>query len=182
MDRDQGTAQHDVPGFKGPREWLRLVRTDGHPEFVADLFEYFKIGITFASALRDLDAYGADQLVFSSASSTSAQIIAMCVKEVLPDLSIVGLTSPRNFEMVEAMSYFDEAYTYDDLTSADGSRPSLYFDALGDGSVSIACLEHFTTKRWWLYRQGGEEAMPALLRRNLRGTQYSNGIASQSPA
>jgi hypothetical protein len=178
VDRSHGTALQSAPGFKGPLEWLRLVRTDGHPDFVADLFEYFKIGITYARALRDLEAYGADQLVFSAASSTSAQIIAMCVKETLPDLTIVGLTSPRNFEMVKELAYFDEVHTYDDLASSDGARPSLYFDALGNESVSVACLEHLALKRWWIYAQGGQEFFPKLLKLNRRGSEYSNGIES----
>ena len=178
VDPGRGSALQSPPGFKGPLEWLRLVRTDGYRDFVADLFEYFKIGITYARGLRDLDRYGAEQLVLSSASSASAQIIAMCVKELLPDLKVVGLTSSRNFERVKGLAYFDEAFTYEDLTSAVGTGPSLYFDVLGDESVSIACLEHFAVKRWWTYGQGGQKAFPKLLKRNRRGSEYSNGIDS----
>lgn len=178
VDQKQGTALQKVPGFKGLLEWQRLVRTDGHSAFVADFFEYFKIGITFARALRDLDGYGAEQLVLSSASSTSAQIIAMAVKEILPEMSIVGLTSPRNIERVKGLQYVDEVYPYDDLTSSTGTRPSLYLDALGSETVSIACLKHFAIKRWWAYGQGGEASLFKLLKLNRRGTQYSNGIDS----
>ena len=178
VDRSEGTASQNPPGFRGPLEWLRLVRADGHPEFVADLFEYFKIGITYARALQDLDFYGAEQLVFSSASSTSAQVIAMCVNELRPDFTVIGLTSPRNFEMVKALPYFDAAHTYDDLVSSVGAKPSLYFDALGNESVSIACLEHFDVRRWWIYAQGGQKSFPTLLRLNRRGSEYSNGIDS----
>ena len=179
VNQSEGTALQRPPNFKGPLEWLRLVRTDRHPEFVADLFEYFKIGITYARLLQDVDSYGAQQLVLSSASSTSAQIIAMCIKELRPDFPIVGLTSPRNLEMVKGFSYFDKVYTYDDIASSDGTCPSLYFDALGNESVSISCFEHFSViKRWWAYGQGGEESLSKLLKINRRGGLYTNVLDS----
>lgn len=178
VNPDQGTALQRLPKFKGPLEWLRLVRTDKHLPFIADLFEYFKIGITYARALQDLDYYGAEQLVFSSASSTSAQIIAMCVKELRPDFTIVGLTSSRNLEMVKGFSYFDEVYAYDDIASSNGGKPSLYFDALGKEPVSLSCFEHFLIKRWWIYGQGGEPSLEKFLKINRRGTLYANLIDS----
>jgi Protein of unknown function (DUF2855) len=179
VNRDEGTALQRLPKFGGPREWLRLVKTDDHSEFVADLFEYFKIGITFAGALRDIDYYDAEQLVFSSASSASAQIIAMCVKELRPDFRIIGLTSPRNLEMVKGFSYFDEVYTYDDIASSDGGKPTLYFDALGTESVSLSCFDHYRSiKRWWIYGQGGEKSQSTFLKINRRGTLYANLIDS----
>ena len=179
VNQSEGTALQNPPDFKGPLEWLRLVRTDTHPEFVADLFEYFKIAITYARLLQDCNFYGAQQLVLSSASSTSAQIIAMCIKQLRPDFPIIGLTSPRNLEMVEGFSYFDKVFTYDDITLMDSTCPSLYFDVLGNESVATSCLNHFSViKRWWAYGQGGERWLKRLKKINRRGALYTNGIDS----
>ena len=179
VDHDQGTALQHPDNFNGPVEWLRLVRTDKHPEFVADLFEYFKIGITYSRFLQDVGSYGAERLVLSAASSTSAQIIAMCIKSLRPDFQLIGLTSSRNLEMVKGFSYFDEAYTYDELTKIESSRPCLYFDTLGNESVSVSCFEHFSAiKRWWAYGQGGEKSLKKLLKINRRGFMYTNVLDS----
>lgn len=101
----------------------------------------------------------------------------MCLKELRPDFPIVGLTSQRNLEMVKGFPYFDQVYTYDDITSMNGAQPSLYFDALGNESITIACFEHLTNlKRWWAYGQGGEESLDKLLKINPRGLLYTNVI------
>ena len=165
----------DLPNFTGPKEWLKLIKMeDGESSYAIDNYEYMKIGITYARELRDMDYFGAERLVVSSASSTSGQIIAMCLKELNPSFKIVGLTSERNYGFVKQSPYFDEVYTYDDIKSSPNENKSLYFDALGWDSVTKDVFDHFKVSRWWIYGEGGPETFVKYLKKNPKGTFYSN--------
>ena len=173
------TGYLDLPTFTGPREWLKVIRMDAPAEaYAIDTFEYFKIGLTFAAALHDEGYYDAHRLVLTSASSVSARVIAMCVRERRPDFQIVGLTSPRNLAALRATTYFDAVYAYDDLADCPADGRSLYFDALGREETSVRVFEHFRLARWWMYGEGGDRSLFRLLKRNRRGTFYTNLVDS----
>jgi hypothetical protein len=108
----------------------------------------------------------------------SAQIIAMCCKEYCPELTILGYTSARNFALVKSLSYFDEVYLYDEVTSAPNEGKSVYFDALGNESLSMEIFAHFNLSRWWVYGEGSEKSFTKLLKKNRKGTFYSNLVDS----
>ncbi|MFC4698974.1 DUF2855 family protein [Glaciecola siphonariae] len=171
-------AYLSLPTFEGPKEWLKIINFEGFTSKVADNYEYIKIGYTFALALRDMDAYGAKRLVLSSASSTSAQIIAMCVKKLMPDLQIVGYTSQRNLDLVKSFEFFDEVFLYEEIQACPNEKKSLYFDALGDKHASEAIFKHFTLSRWWVYGEGSEKTYTQFLKLNRKGTFYSNLVDS----
>ena len=179
LDADGFVGYLDIPEFSGPREWLKLIRIDAPPDaYAVDNLEYFKIGLTFAAALHDEGYYGARRLVLSSASSASARIIAMCVRARRPDFEIVGLTSPRNLGELGAVDYYDAVYAYDDLASVPSAGESLYFDALGREDVTAAVFDHLRLARWWVYGEGSDRFLFRLLRRNRRGTFYTNLVDS----
>jgi uncharacterized protein DUF2855 len=166
-------AFQNLPSFNGPKEWLKIIKMED-TSIALDIYEYMKTGITYAHELRDFEYFAAERLVISSASSTSGQIIAMCVKELNPSLSVVGLTSQRNYELVKRFSYFDEVYTYEDIISSPNYKKSLYFDALGWESVTKDVFDHFKVCRWWIYGEGGEKTFLKYLKKNRKGTWYSN--------
>ncbi len=175
MDSQGLIGYQDLPYFTGPKEWLKLIKMDSKDDsHVIENYEYMKIGITYARELRDFDYFGAKRLVISSASSASGQIIAMCVKEINPDFEVVGLTSERNADFVKQLSYFDEVYTYEDIKSIPNSNKSMYFDALGWDSVTNDVFNHFTLSRWWIYGEGSDKTFIKYLKRNRRGTFYTN--------
>jgi Protein of unknown function (DUF2855) len=169
-----GIAFHYLPKFTGPKEWLKLVKMEDFDAKIAVNFEYIKIGITYALELHDMNYFEAERLVISSASSMSGQIIAMCLKELKPALSIIGLTSQKTLELVKQLPFFDEAYTYEDVKSSPNANLSLYFDALGSEKVTLDCFEHFKLARWWIYGEGGERTFFKFLKKNRKGTFYSN--------
>ena len=175
VDAESFVAFQDLPAFTGPREWLKLIRMDNTERaYALENYEYWKIGITYARELQDMDYFGAGRLVISSASSASGQCIAMCLKEINPAFTIVGLTSPRNREFVGEFPFYDEVYTYDEIQSAPNTGKSLYFDALGWEAVTQDVFEHFELSRWWVYGEGSESTYLKFLRKNRRGTFYSN--------
>ena len=180
VSTDGPVVQQELPRFSGPREWLKLIRMDDYAatDYAIDNYEYVKIGITFARELGDRDFFGGRRLVISSASSASGQIIAMAVKERYPDFPVVGLTSDNNLGRVRAMSYFDAAYSYGSLAAAANDGPSLYFDVLGKEEITTAVFDHFRLARWWIYGEGSTASYWRLLRRNRRGTFYTNLVDS----
>jgi len=98
----------------------------------------------------------------------------MCLKELNPSFKVVGLTSQRNHDFVKQFPYFDEVYTYEDVRACPGTDKSLYFDALGWESVTKDVFDHFDLSRWWIYGEGSETTYIKFLKRNRKGTFYSN--------
>ena len=173
VDDQAFVAYLNLPTFSGPKEWLKLIKIEDDSNAM-DNYEYMKIGITYARELEDMNYFDAERLVISSASSASGQMIAMFLKELNPSFTVVGLTSERNFDFVKQFSYFDEVYTYDDIKSSPNANKSLYFDALGWESVTKDIFEHFEISRWWIYGEGGDRTFFKYLKKNRKGTLYSN--------
>ncbi|MEZ7990499.1 MAG: DUF2855 family protein [Halioglobus sp.] len=173
VDDQAFIAYLNLPTFSGPKEWLKLIKMEDDSNAM-DNYEYMKIGITYARELEDMNYFDAERLVISSASSASGQIIAMCLKELNPSFTVIGLTSERNLEFVKQFSYFDEVYPYDEIKSGPNANKSLYFDALGWESVTKDVFEHFEISRWWIYGEGGDRTFFKYLKKNRKGTLYSN--------
>jgi hypothetical protein len=173
VDDQAFIAYLNLPTFSGPKEWLKLIKMEDDSNAM-DNYEYMKIGITYARELEDMNYFDAERLVISSASSASGQIIAMCLKELNPSFTVIGLTSERNLEFVKQFSYFDEVYPYDEVKSGPNANKSLYFDALGWESVTKDVFEHFEISRWWIYGEGGDRTFFKYLKKNRKGTLYSN--------
>jgi len=98
----------------------------------------------------------------------------MCLKELNPSFKVTGLTSPKNYELVKQLPYFDEVFTYDDIQSSQNKNKSLYFDALGWDSVTRGVFNHYRVSRWWIYGEGSEKTFIKYLRKNCKGTFYTN--------
>ena len=173
VDDQAFIAYLNLPTFSGPKEWLKLIKMEDDSNAM-DNYEYMKIGITYARELEDMNYFDAERLVISSASSASGQIIAMCLKELNPSFTVIGLTSERNLEFVKQFSYFDEVYPYDEIKSGPNANKSLYFDALGWEAVTKDVFEHFEISRWWIYGEGGDRTFFKYLKKNRKGTLYSN--------
>lgn len=83
--------------------------------------------------------YHSDQLVLTSASSKTALGLAACLKD--KNVSVIGLTSNRNKEMVKASGYYDEVYTYDTITEIKGKSTS-YVDFSGNHDMQLNLQQH----------------------------------------
>ena len=179
VDADGFVGYQQLPGFTGPREWLKLIRLeDPADQFAIDTLEYVKIALTFAREVGGAGFFGAGRLVLSSASSASGQLLALFMKQEYPDFPVVGLTSARNQAFVRSLPYFDTVATYDAIPSLPNDGKSLYFDVLGRASVTDAVFDHFRLRRWWIYGEGSLGTYWKFMRRNPRGTFYTNLVDS----
>lgn len=85
--------------------------------------------------LQDNNYFGASQVIVPSASSKTAIGLAYALKSATAPRVCVGLTSAGNRSRVEALQLYDEVATYDDLSSINGTRPTVIVDMSGNGTV-----------------------------------------------
>jgi hypothetical protein len=95
-----------------------------------------------ADFLQDSDFFGAKQLVFSSASSKTAYGMAFCLQHV-QGIELVGLTSARNKAFTESLGCYSRVVTYEELTTLDASKRTVYIDFAGDTSLRERVHHHF---------------------------------------
>jgi len=61
-----------------------------------------------------------------------------------------------------------------DTTHQPSAHKSLYFDALGWDSATSDVFDHFTLARWWIYGEGADKTFVKYLKKNRKGTFYTN--------
>lgn len=95
--------------------------------------------------LAENGTFGAEAVVFASASSKTAYSTAFLLSERRKQgarISTVGLTSRANRGFLEKLGVYDEIVEYDAIDSIT-ARPAVYFDMAGSGSVTAAVHERF---------------------------------------
>ncbi|MEL7486090.1 MAG: DUF2855 family protein [Pseudomonadota bacterium] len=85
--------------------------------------------------LLDHDWYGAAQVIIVSASSKTAIGLAYALADDANAPRVVGATSSRNKENVEALKLYDQVVTYDALDDIDAASPAAIIDMSGAGPV-----------------------------------------------
>ncbi len=140
--RDESGHRADLPA---PYNAYRL--TDNDPAYQADqedlliLFRpLFFTSFMLADHLLDNACYGAQTLVFSSASSKTAYAAAFELHGRGPRL--VGLTSPGNVAFTEALGCYDQVLPYNGLEALEASSPTTYLDLSGTPATRVALREH----------------------------------------
>jgi hypothetical protein len=101
---------------------------------VALLKPLFITGFLLDDWISGEKAWGATNVIASSASSKTALSMAACLKR-RGGVKLTGLTSARSKAFVEASGYYDHVVTYDDLGSL-GGVDSAYVDFAGDAGVT----------------------------------------------
>jgi hypothetical protein len=99
----------------------------------------FMTSFVLADFVQDNDAFGAESVVISSASSKTSYGTAF----LLDGVRRVGLTSASNREFTESLGCYDEVVTYDaiaDMTPAT----AVFVDVAGDASVRRAVHERLS--------------------------------------
>jgi hypothetical protein len=84
--------------------------------------------------------FGATTYVLGSASSKTGIALAWLLHTQQRG-RVVGVTSPRNVAFVEALGYYDEVLTYDDVKSLPSDEATAFIDFSGDGEM-IDTLHH----------------------------------------
>jgi len=124
-------------------QYLRTTRDpsyapDTEPEQVI-LRPLFATSYFLADHLYEHDAFGADALLISSASSKLAYGLAfvLATDARRAGRPIIGLTSPGNAAFVTRLGLYDRVVTYDDLAALPIQRAALV-DIAGSASVRAA--------------------------------------------
>jgi hypothetical protein len=84
--------------------------------------------------------FGAKTYVLGSASSKTGIALAWLLHTQQRG-RVVGVTSERNRSFVEALGYYDEVLTYDDIKSLPANEATAFIDFSGDGEM-IDTLHH----------------------------------------
>lgn len=153
-----GAADADTAGAidAADREDLRMVL---HPLFAT--------AFLLEDHLTDNDAFGADSVILSSASSKTAMATAFQIQR-RGGRHLVGLTSSGNREVVEDAGLYDHVLTYDEVPALPGTS-ACYLDVAGSAQVRRAVHEHFGAglvsslmigAAHWQDRSAGDQDLP----------------------
>lgn len=93
--------------------------------------------------MRERGFFGAEQFVISSASSKTAYGLTHCLADA--PARKIALTSARNQPFVERLGCYDTTYAYDNLSSIDPRKKTVYIDLASDGALRRRVHEHFGT-------------------------------------
>jgi hypothetical protein len=87
--------------------------------------------------------FGAETVLVSSASSKTSYGTAFMHARRGGSCRIVGLTSPASLEFTQALGFYDEVLTYDDLPSLAARTPVVFVDVAGNLDVRRRVQAHF---------------------------------------
>ena len=79
--------------------------------------------------------YGARQVVVISASSKTSIGLAYALHDDKNAPAVVGMTSPRNLDLVNSLGLYDSSVTYDAIADIDASIPTVIVDMSGNSEV-----------------------------------------------
>jgi hypothetical protein len=126
-----------------PAPYNGLTTTTGDIAYDADLEDLqilyrplFMTSFVLADFITDNDAFGADAVVISSASSKTSYGAAF----LLDGLHRIGLTSARNRDFTASLGCYDEVVTYDEIAEMTPTS-TLFVDIAGDAAVRRAVHE-----------------------------------------
>jgi hypothetical protein len=132
-----------------PSAYQSYLATDADPIYRADTEELQMLlrPLFFTSFLIDdqlveegLAARG--PIVISSASSKTAIAAAFLLAQ-REGVELVGLTSPRNAELVEGLGVYGRTVTYDAISSLERGSAT-FVDIAGDGKIRHAVHSHYS--------------------------------------
>ncbi|WP_010466654.1 DUF2855 family protein [Acidovorax radicis] len=126
----------------------QYTRTSADPAYRAGDENYqmlvrplFITSFMLADFLQDNGFFGAQRLVFSSASSKTAYGTAFCL-EGAGQIERVGLTSPRNIAFVRGLGCYQRTVAYGELEALEADVPTLYVDFSGDEDLRSQVHHH----------------------------------------
>ena len=118
-------------------------RADFEP-YQALLRPLFATSFLIDDFLAESKAFGAQQVLMSSASSKTAYGTAYCIgQRGAAGWRRVGLTSRANLAFTKSLGCFDEALEYGELATMAANVPTLFIDFAGDAKLRRAVHEHF---------------------------------------
>ena len=132
-----------------PPVYNSYARVNAEPHYKAALddarmalFPLYATSFCLYDFCKDNDWFGAEQIIIPSASSKTAVGTAYAFKEDETSPRLIGLTSSRNKDTVEALGLYDQVVTYDDIESLNNKAPTIIIDMSGNGDVLNALHKH----------------------------------------
>ncbi len=92
--------------------------------------------------LKDEGWFGAKQIVLVSASSKTSVGLAYALTADDDAPPVVGLTSPRNVDLVRRMGVYEHAIAYPDVLQLDATQPTAIVDMAGNGALMAKLHTH----------------------------------------
>lgn len=140
---DGSSHRADLPGV-----YQRYGRVAGDPNYDPQREDQqalwsplFMTSFGAADFLIENGLFGAETVVFSSASSKTALGIAFLLSSGSSGCEVIGLTSPGNVAFCEQLGYYDGVFTYDDLGALSTDEPILFVDLAGNDKL-VHDLQH----------------------------------------
>ncbi len=125
--------------------YQRVLAEPGYsPEFDRERMLLFPLHLTsfcIWDALQDQDWYGAEQVLILSASSKTSIGLAYALQADEKAPKCIGITSPRNLEMVQNLGLYDQCLTYDQATTVQ-NVPTVIVDMSGNANVLLALHQY----------------------------------------
>lgn len=152
-------THHTVPAVVSPRGfadtapqrdflfgWYRTYQAVGEPDGLDDLRAVmrplFPAAFNLADFIGAQAAAGARRALVTSASSKTAVALADLLSGH-PELSVVGVTSPRNVAFVEGLGRYSTVVSYDALASVPVPPRTVLVDFTGASERLAAVYERF---------------------------------------
>lgn len=104
--------------------------------------------------LDEQAAFGAEQLLLSSASSKTALGLASLLRR-RRRAEVIGLTSAGNVAFCQRSGYYDRVLAYEQLPALGAARPSAFIDMAGDGGLLRAVHSQFGERLRYSCMVGG---------------------------
>ncbi len=132
-----------------PAIYNHYARTSTDPAYRSDaedlqmlLRPVFTTAFLIDDFLAKSDFFGADEVIFSSASSKTAYGAAFLLHARTTRPKIIGLTSNANIAFTRSLGVYDEVLTYDAAATLSRTSKSVYVDMAGNSHVRAAVHRH----------------------------------------
>jgi uncharacterized protein DUF2855 len=156
-----------------PSPYNGITTTTGDGSYDPDLEDLqilyrplFMTSFVLADFIQDNDAFGADTVVISSASSKTSYGTAF----LLDGRHRVGLTSAGNRDFTEGLGCYDDVVTYDEIADMAVSK-AMFVDVAGDAAVRRAVHERLTPMHSAVVGAAHHDAPPDLGDTDLPGAR-----------
>lgn len=154
-DRINDGGFQDVSSHRAdlPRTYNVYATTSGDPAYLKQREDLqilyrplFFTSFMLDDFLADNGFFGAEAVLFSSASSKTAYGTAFCIglREERPVM--VGLTSSGNVDFTKSLGCYDEVLSYDEVTSLPDGRTMVYVDVAGSKPLRATVHNHLGEK------------------------------------
>lgn len=99
------------------------------------LWPLYLTGFCIWDQFQEKNWFDAKQIIVMSASSKTSIGLAYALRADENAPKVIGMTSPRNLEMVKGLGLYDEAITYDDVKELDAGTATVIVDMSGNNKV-----------------------------------------------